>query len=99
MIARVLFFAILMTAAASAAQAAVNLGGGPRGTNFSCDVNTRECKCTGTWEGADCQGMKKNCEGSIYKICLESPEMYCTCTMAMRRRPNVRSPVISPLRR
>jgi hypothetical protein len=100
MTARIVLFTILFAATASGTQAAINSGGGPRGAGFTCDVNTRECTCTGTWEGADCQGMKKNCQGSIYKICLEKPEAFCTCTMAITRRPpSARSPLTSPLTR
>ena len=63
------------------------------GLSFSCDVNTTKCRCEGTLEGADCQAMLKNCKGGTYDICMESPEMYCVCTMA---RATLRSPRFSP---
>lgn len=59
------------------------------GLSFSCDVNTTKCRCEGTLEGADCQAMLKNCKGGTYDICMESPEMYCICTMA---RTTIRPP-------
>ena len=30
--------------------------------NFSCDVNTTQCSCVGSPEGADCKGMQANCK-------------------------------------
>jgi hypothetical protein len=98
MIARVLFFAILMATAAGGAQAALNTGMGPPGTNFSCDVNTQQCTCTGVETGADCKAMYKNCPDSGL-LCTVGPNPHCTCTMSRRKPPRVRSPVTSPLTR
>lgn len=33
----------------------------PTGLGFNCDVNTRSCTCTGTYDGADCRAMAGNC--------------------------------------
>lgn len=33
----------------------------PAGLGFNCDVNTRSCTCTGTYDGADCRAMASNC--------------------------------------
>lgn len=78
---------------APASSAPIRIFGG---LSFTCDVNTTKCRCEGDWEGADCQAMKKNCKGDIYDICLESPEQYCTCTMASVRAPIRNFTPISP---
>lgn len=79
-----------------AAHAATNRG--PRGLGFSCDVNTRECKCDGKWEGADCEAMKKNCDLTKIYVCAIEPPYGCTCTMAKaikRPKASVR-PTVPP---
>jgi hypothetical protein len=74
-------------AAVGTAQAAQNRGGA--GFGFSCDVNTKKCTCSGIWEGADCQAMKKNCDLSRPTACTIYPPYECSCTLAKTiRRPN-----------
>jgi hypothetical protein len=87
-IARATFFIAVFTIFASlgAAQAASNLGGGSFG--FSCDVNTRQCKCSGIESGADCQAMKQNCTKGVDLNCFRDTEYkpICICNMARIRK-------------
>ena len=55
-------------------------GGGPSGTNFSYDVNTATCVCSGVLEGADCQAMLKNCKNCT-AACHDDPRRECVCGM------------------
>lgn len=76
-------------AAVGAAQAASNSG--RPGLSFSCDVNTKKCTCSGIWEGADCQAMKKNCDMTKPNFCTILPPYECSCTLAAKatKRPNL----------
>ena len=81
-----MWLAALVVAPATA-QAAMNQGGG---LGFSCDVNTTVCDCTGSWEGADCQAMSKNCDftGTIHKACGATG---CRCWMKPAGTPPART--------
>lgn len=78
---------LLFLAASMAGHAALALtsGGQGSGNSFSCDVNTRQCTCSGIWEGADCQAMANNCNltGPVRHWCSGVPGgvQTCTCTM------------------
>jgi hypothetical protein len=74
------------------AGAATKQTGG--GLGFTCDVNTKQCKCEGTWEGADCQAMKKNCAGDSPISCRLNK--WCICNLMIRVKPNSRLP-LAPL--
>jgi hypothetical protein len=66
---------------------------GSSGLGFSCDVNTKQCSCTGTYDGADCTAMKANCDSKCdnddgskcYKI--ECNATGCSCKMARTEPP------------
>lgn len=77
---KTLFLAAVLAVSATAAYAAVSQGGST-GANFSCDVNTGDCSCTGAWEGADCQAMKKNCKEPKNYNCNSTPPLGCSCSM------------------
>lgn len=85
-------FALVLLGGVQTASAADN-GAFSHGTNFSCDVNTRQCTCSGIWEGADCQAMARNCDTSapILHFCHIAPPYSCTCTLRRivptQRRP------------
>ncbi|MBB5539495.1 hypothetical protein GGD55_006245 [Rhizobium giardinii] len=56
--------------------------------NFSCDVNTNRCTCTGEWEGADCKVMnEKVCAGDSGVLCTPTG---CTCKMRLTSAPKSR---------
>ncbi len=82
----------LLCLCAVPAHAAQNTGGGPAGTNFSCDANTLVCKCKGHINGADCKGMAKNCDKNSTTSCDLNG---CTCTMS-RRGPTKGKPDVRP---
>jgi hypothetical protein len=69
------------------AQAASNLGSG--GLGFSCDVNTRKCTCSGVWDGADCEAMKKNCKDKTTPAGCNASEGWCICNMAIKTHKNL----------
>jgi hypothetical protein len=78
---------------ATAAYALIS-GGGPSGTNFSCDVNTQKCECSGVLEGADCQAMLKNCKDGKTSSCHDEPgDKWCRCTMSMTGQPKGKVPL------
>lgn len=85
---KMFLLAATLAITATASHAAINQGGST-GTSFSCDVNTNTCACTGTWEGADCKAMRKNCvkndgvTGGIPFNCTVNPGT-CTCNMAVK---------------
>lgn len=79
-----LFVAVLMPDPSEAATR--KLQGSSLG--FSCDVNTNQCTCTGTWDGADCKAMNdKVCAGDSGVLC--SP-VGCTCKMRLTAVPKPR---------
>lgn len=75
---------------------AAQIGVGGSGLNFSCDVNKRQCECTGVEEGADCQAMKKNC-GENRLNCFKDLKYQdiCICTMA-RLAPKQQNIIVAP---
>ena len=79
---------VMLAAAASAAPNTGSLGFG-----FNCDVNTNKCTCTGTWDGADCSAMSKNCKGGSggSHSCRETEAgvpIGCDCKMGAVILPN-----------
>ena len=85
---------LIFAGSAATPVIAAEIGLGGPGLGFSCDVDTRVCKCKGTWSGADCQAMKKNCASSgPFGSSIKCPKgaNYCTCTLAKR---NPTSPAI-----
>ena len=79
----------IFLAAAMPIQAAQSTGGGAPGTNFTCDVQSRQCWCKGYWGSADCQAMSKNCKDGTPVHCREAG---CTCTLATRNAPKQKGP-------
>lgn len=65
------------------------------GLNFSCDVNTRQCECSGVPEGADCQAMLKNCKNKDWEVCYSDTNK-CYCTMASTKAPVRKFSPVSP---
>ena len=57
----------------------------PAGMGFQCDVNTKRCTCSGIWDGADCEAMKKNCKDKINPAGCNASEGWCICVMALKR--------------
>ena len=74
--------AMIVITSATFLLAAQSTGGGPPGTNFSCDVNKSVCKCEGHINGADCKAMAKNCDKST-----ECNSKGRSCPMAKRKAP------------
>ena len=95
---RTLLLLAALSFAASTAQAAPIQSGAP-GQNFSCDVNTGYCTCTGSIDGADCKGMWPNCkltrpDGTIWSECTIGKG--CTCRM-FRTVPGGQSKALPPI--
>ena len=72
----------LLAVAAPPVSAAANTGGGASGMGFTCDVNTNKCICTGTWDGADCKAMAKNCRDEGH-VCREKNGVPTGCDCKM----------------
>jgi len=74
---------------------AAQIGGSGPVEIFSCDVDLNECKCDGTWEGASCKAMRKNCKDEgIEHGCHTGKVKYCTCQMSLQKSPSARIPQI-----
>jgi hypothetical protein len=87
-----LFLAAAFVVCGTAAHALIS-GGGPAGTNFSCDVNKSSCSCDGVLEGADCQAMLKNCKGGVNPNCFHGTGgAWCECSMSKAAAPKGKLP-------
>ena len=79
---------LLFFTTTSAVAVGVNTGNKPTmGTNFSCNVNTNKCSCSGKWDGADCKAMRiKKCVGGSSTVgrCSTSGGFGQTCKCTMK---------------
>ncbi len=87
-----LLLAALTLAAATSQAAPISSGSQPQ--NFSCDVNTGYCTCTGSWDGADCKGMLPNCKvqeppGTIWRSCTIGQGCECRMFRVAPKRPRL----------
>lgn len=76
---------VLLSTASAPASAAANNGMNTGSLGFTCDINHNSCKCDGTWDGADCKAMAKNCGNPGNHECGSGgpkPD-YCTCKMSV----------------
>jgi hypothetical protein len=80
-LASLLAISLMTTLAAGVAHAVKDFGGGSQ--QFTCDVNSRICKCEGNRDGADCQAMQVNCRDSDGLTILEceTTGFDCRCCM------------------